>query len=89
MGSRALSAKSADRLKDEIYRQMLRLEDGHSAAVPLALALLNAWSVCDSKPMNCDLRRWLRVVSPVCERMISEASQTDRERIVPVTQDGC
>jgi hypothetical protein len=87
MRSRKVSARTADRLKDEVYRQMLRLEAGHSAAVPLALALLNAWTVCDGQLTNCELRLWLRRVCPVCMRMMTEA--LDCRRIGSDPQDRC
>ncbi len=44
MARKRISAKSVNRVKDEVYRQMLRVEAGRSAAqLPLALALLQAW----------------------------------------------
>lgn len=56
---------------------MLRLAAGRPAALSLALALLNAWTAGDGQPMNCDLRRWLHKVSPVCLRMITDACQSN------------
>jgi hypothetical protein len=72
MATSRFSARAAGRLKDEVYRQMLRLEAGHSAAPPLALALLNAWTVCDAQPMDNEMRLWLRSISPVCLGMIAD-----------------
>lgn len=74
-----MSDRETDRLKDEVYRQMLRLEAGHSAVLPLALALLHAWTVCDSQPANCELRRWLRSVSPFCLRLIADAPSPNQD----------
>lgn len=89
MRSRTLSVKSVDQLKDEVYRQMLRLEGGHSAALPLAFALLHAWTVCDIQRTDCELRRWLRAVCPVCMRMMTEASPLDHRRTGSSAEDRC
>jgi len=71
MQPRKVSAKTADRLKDEVYRQMLRLEAGRpSAHLLLAVALLKAWITLDQQPLDCEPRKWLRKVCPVCLRMI-------------------
>ena len=61
-------------LKDEVYRQMFRVEEGRSGAeLGLALALLRAWIATDSKPEGAGNRVWLSKVSPICLQMI-EAS---------------
>ncbi len=61
-------------LKDEVYRQMFRLEGGRSGAeLGLALALLRAWIATDSKPEGGGNREWLRKVSPICLQMIEAA----------------
>ncbi len=53
MRPRKLSAKTADRLQDEICHQMLRLEAGRpSAQLLLAVALLKAWMMLEgSRPI--------------------------------------
>ena len=62
------------RLKDEVYRQMFRLEEGRSRSeLDLALALLRAWIVTDSKPDGAGIREWLSQVSPICLQMIATA----------------
>jgi len=62
------------RLKDEVYRQMFRLEEGRSGAeLGLALALLRAWVATDSKPEGAGNREWLSIVSPICLQMIETA----------------
>jgi hypothetical protein len=77
MRSTNVSAKTANRLRDEIYRQMLRLEAGYPAALPLALALLNACMACDELPRRCPFRQWLRTACPVCLRMIADACHSE------------
>ncbi len=63
-----------ERIKDEVYRQMCRLEESRpGAAIGLALALLRAWLAVDSKPASDEERDWLKKVSPICLEMI-EAS---------------
>ena len=52
-------------LKDEVYRQMYRLEEGRPGAeLGLALALLRAWVATDSKPEGAGNREWLRRCLP-------------------------
>lgn len=69
-----ISAKTADRLQDEVCRQMLRLEAGRpSAHLLLAVALLNAWMMLEGQAPDCEPRQWLRRLTPVCLRMIEEA----------------
>lgn len=71
MRHQKVTARAIDRLKDEVYRQMLRLEAGRPAArVLLAVALLNAWTTLERQPAGCEPRQWLRKLSPVCLRMI-------------------
>ena len=58
-------------LKDEVYRQMFRLEECRPGAeMGLALALLRAWLAYDSKPESGQERDWLKKVSPICLQMI-------------------
>jgi hypothetical protein len=75
MGAGRLSVKKTGQFKDEVYRQMLRLEAGHTAALPLAVALLHAWTVCDQQPATCEFRQWLRRVSPICLQMIADSNK--------------
>jgi hypothetical protein len=63
-----------ERLKDEVYRQMFRLEERRSGAeIGLALALLRAWLAADSKAASDEEKNWLRKVSPICLEMIEVA----------------
>lgn len=63
-------------LKDEVYRQMFRLEEGRSGAeLGLALALLRAWVATDAKPDGAGNQEWLSKVSPICLQMIEAALQ--------------
>jgi hypothetical protein len=64
------------RIKDEVYRQMLRLEEGRPGAeMGLAVVLLRAWLAADSKPASDEERDWLKKVSPICLEMIEAALQ--------------
>jgi hypothetical protein len=61
-------------LKDEVYRQMFRLEESRPAAeVSLALALLRAWLSASSKAESGEERKWLKTISPICLSMIEAA----------------
>jgi hypothetical protein len=67
-----------ERGKDEVYRQMFRLEENRpGAAMGLALALLRAWLAVDSKPACDDERDWLKQVSTICLEMMEAALQAD------------
>jgi hypothetical protein len=57
----------SDDLKDEVYRQMFRLEAGRpGAASQLAVALLRAWMPLDASPRAASGRVWLRKICPIC-----------------------
>ena len=74
------------RLKDEVYRQMFRLEEGRSGSeLGLALALLRAWIATDSKPEGAENREWLSKVSPICLQMIETALKQNAPTL-PCTQ---
>jgi ADP-ribosylglycohydrolase len=68
-----------ERLKDEVYRQMYRLEASRPGAeLALAIALLRAWTTSDTEanmPKSCE---WLMKICPICLPMI-EATQKVRE----------
>jgi hypothetical protein len=61
----------AAQLKDEIYRQMFRLEESRPGAdMGLALALLRAWIATGTEaeaPADID---WLKKLTPICLQMI-------------------
>jgi hypothetical protein len=66
-----ISSSQTERLQDEIYRQMLRLEAGCSCAdFNLALALLQAWMVLERDSSRTRTRKWLRALCPLCLHMI-------------------
>lgn len=71
-----LQINHGGRAKDEVYRQMFRLEERRPGAeMALALALLRAWIAGDSNP-DGDLERvWLRNVSTICLQMIEAELQ--------------
>jgi len=63
-----------ERLKDEVYRQMFRLEEGRAGSeVALSIALLRAWLRAGAQPA-AEEYAWLQRVSSICLEMI-EASQ--------------
>jgi hypothetical protein len=65
-----------EHLKDEVYRQMFRLEEGRAGAeIGLALALIRAWLASGSKAESGEEREWLTTISPICLVMIETASQ--------------
>ena len=56
---------------------------GQAPSLGLALALLRAWLVAESKPASDEDREWLRKVSPICLKMIEAAlpaADTDSSR---------
>lgn len=68
-------SKRCERLKDEVYRQMYRLEEHRPGAeLALAIALLRAWIVSDSEAEMPQSREWLTKICPICLPMI-EAMQ--------------
>jgi hypothetical protein len=74
MVAKPMSARTAERLKDEVYRQMLRVEAGHSTAqLALALALLRAWIRLDDHHPQSETRQWLRTICPVCLPMLERS----------------
>ena len=63
-----------ERAKDEVYRQMFRLEEGRAGAeTGLALALLHAWLAADAESASGTEQAWLRKISPICLEMIQAA----------------
>ena len=77
--------KWSERLKDEVYRQMYRLEASRPGAeVALAIALLRAWIASDSEAQMPQSREWLLKICPICIQMIEETlnvSDTDKRCI--------
>ncbi|MDR3750813.1 MAG: hypothetical protein P4K94_04935 [Terracidiphilus sp.] len=61
-------------LKDEVYRQMFRLEAHRPGADrDLAVALLRAWIDLSPVSMGSSERQWLEKISPICLVMIEAA----------------
>jgi len=61
-------------LKDEVYRQMFRLEENRPGAnMGLALALIHAWIATETEGEIAGYRDWILKLSPICVQMI-EAS---------------
>ena len=70
----AAQTRRANRLKDEVYREMLLLESNQlGAEMGLALALLRAVVQSDSLPHQEEFEKWLKTVCPLGLQMI-EAS---------------
>ena len=68
--------RRSEQFKDEVYRQMFRLEANRPGAeMDLALALLRAWQDADAKPEDMEERQWLRKICPICLEMIEAAVQ--------------
>ena len=66
----------SNRLKDEVYRQMFRLEESRPGAeMGLALALLRAWAAADTEFETGDGHYWLQKISPICIQMIESSLQ--------------
>ena len=78
VGSNKSPRNQGDQLKDEVYRQMFRLEENRPGAeMGLALALVRAWLTSDSKPESGEERDWLKKVSSICLQMIETALKAD------------
>jgi hypothetical protein len=74
-----LGHKQTDELKDEVYRQMFRVEAGRAgAAGQLAVALLRAWMSLDSSPRTASDRLWLRKICPVCIGLLEASVDSAR-----------
>ena len=68
-----------DELKDEVYRQMFRVEEGRSDAdKELAIALLRAWMVLEVGPRSNTSRKWIRSICPICVELIQSAGNSSR-----------
>jgi hypothetical protein len=70
----SLRARTANRLKDEVYRQMFLLESHRPGSeMALALALLRAVVQSNAPGNQRDLREWLKTICPIGLRMIDAA----------------
>ena len=74
--SRPPCRNHGEQLKDEVYRQMFRLEAGRSGAeLDLTIALLRAWLASDSDSGVSKSREWLKKICPICLLMIEARQQ--------------
>ena len=65
-----------DKIKDEVYRQMFRLEAGRQDAdLALAIALLRGWVDSYSETEVPQLNEWLKKICPICLLMIEVSRQ--------------
>jgi hypothetical protein len=68
-----------EQFKDEVYRQMFRLEAGrHGAELDLTIALLRAWLALDSDSGVSKSREWLKKICPLCLLMIEARQQANK-----------
>lgn len=68
--------RSTDSLKDEVYRQMLRIEVGYpKAELLLGMALLRAWVVIEKRRADSEPKRWLLRTVPVSICLIHASEQ--------------
>ena len=74
--SRSPRRNHGEQLKDEVYRQMFRLEAGRPGAeLDLTMALLRAWLASNSDSGVSKLREWLKKICPICLLMIEARQQ--------------
>ena len=67
---------AALQIKDEVYRQMFRLEECRPGAeLGLAIALLRAWVATQPGRAPAADQDWLGKVLPICLRMIETATK--------------
>ena len=75
--SRSALQSACGELKDEVYRQMFRLEASRPGAdISLAVALLRAWVAAASGREMLGVRSWLRKISPICIFMLESVNET-------------
>lgn len=76
--SRNTDCGRGDRIKDEVYRQMYRLEANRPGAdLDLAIALLHAWLEPCPQTDRARVREWLKKICPICLLMIEAARRGD------------
>lgn len=70
------------RIRDEVYRQMFRLETQRPGAeMDLAMALLRAWMALCSGPQSAREKPWLKKISPICLQMMESALRADNAAV--------
>jgi len=81
---RVAQIRRENHLKDEVYREMLRLEANRPGAeMALALALLRAMVQSESLSTRQEFADWLRTLCPVGLRMIEAALSAGSRCDVP------
>lgn len=74
----ANQAKNANRLMDEVYREMFLLESHRPGAeMGLALALLRAYVRTESLSNPDEIRDWLKTICPIGLHMIENSLGED------------
>jgi hypothetical protein len=75
-------AKHHEALKDEVYRQLYRLEASRPGAeLSLAISLLRAWIAATSEASVSEWHEWLTTISRICLPMIETTKKVfDAER---------
>ncbi len=69
----------SEHVKDEVYRQMFRLEAHRPGAeMDLSIALLRAWIVLSSASRSSKEWQWLQKICPICMVMIEAALQAEK-----------
>lgn len=75
----------SEHIKDEVYRQMFRLEAHRlGAETDLSIALLRAWIASGSASRSSKERQWLEKICPICLVMIEAAqlaSESSRQNV--------
>jgi hypothetical protein len=71
--------ETINRLKDEVYRQMFRLEAKRPGSeMDLAIALLRAWTAAEAESRDDEGRNWLKQICPICLLMIEATRQSHK-----------
>jgi len=66
--------RNKERLQDEVYRQVFRLEaHRQDAELDLSVALLRAWQAAAGVASQDDEWQWLKNICPICIKMIETA----------------
>ena len=66
--------RNNERLQDEVYRQVFRLEAHRQGAeLDLSVALLRAWQAADGAASQDHEWLWLKNICPICIKMIEAA----------------
>ncbi len=84
----SVQTRRANRLKDDVYREMFLLESHRPGSeMALALALLRAVVQSNAPGNQQDLREWLKTVCPIGLRMIEAALEDSSNCSLHVHKD--